>query len=263
MTPPHRCVSALAACLFSACAFASLSTDLHGSSYEGAGIGAAGAQGGSYGDSSGSESGDGGASTYSYDPHRHDSKPSDGAVAVGNGLPLLLPNVGQGGGAGAGSSDVPDYSYSPLEEEGGGHLAGAQDPGGRASYNARAGGRDNPLLPTAERGASGGGGGATSVSSPASFPRSSTRGQRNAPRPSWPPPPSPPDLTHEALYWTHEGSIRTNALGGAAGAFGTELRIKGVSWFGLESKPCSIGGLEKMSVEVRSFHRPHASLTHE
>ena len=52
------------------------------------------------------------------------------------------------------------------------------------------------------------------------------------------------------MYWTKKGTIRTNALGGGGGAEGTELQIKGVSWFGLESKPCSIGGLEQMPVDM-------------
>ena len=34
------------------------------------------------------------------------------------------------------------------------------------------------------------------------------------------------------------------------GVEGTELKIKGVSWFGMESRPCAVGGLEQMPVEI-------------
>ena len=54
-------------------------------------------------------------------------------------------------------------------------------------------------------------------------------------------------------YWTQGASIYTNAWvdGGSVPGPGeepaepVELRINGVSWSGLESKPCVLGGLEK------------------
>ena len=59
-----------------------------------------------------------------------------------------------------------------------------------------------------------------------------------------PPPPGPaasppPHAWIDARFWTHRGTLRTNFFGGSSGAGdGTELKVKGVSWFGLESKPC-------------------------
>ena len=80
---------------------------------------------------------------------------------------------------------------------------------------------------------------------------------------SHPPPPSPlhvaaaavatpaPTWDQRAQFWTHRGSLRTNIInGGATTPEGSELKVKGVSWFGLESKPCLIGGLDQMPVEA-------------
>ena len=75
----------------------------------------------------------------------------------------------------------------------------------------------------------------------------------NAARLPAPPPPRPATNAAEtiALYWTREGRIFTNVVEeGATPREGTELKIKGVSWFGLESKPCAIGGLDQMPVEA-------------
>jgi len=49
-----------------------------------------------------------------------------------------------------------------------------------------------------------------------------------------------------ADYWTEGSQIFTNAFGAARER--TPLRIKGVSWFGLDSRPCQIGGLGELSV---------------
>ena len=73
--------------------------------------------------------------------------------------------------------------------------------------------------------------------------------KRPLPPPSPPPSPPPPDHSRDAHYWTDGSTIRTNVLGGQGGHEGVELKIKGISWFGLESKPCVIGGLDKMPVE--------------
>ena len=45
-------------------------------------------------------------------------------------------------------------------------------------------------------------------------------------------------MNSAADYWTTGASIFTNAFGTGP----TELRIKGVSWFGLENRKCYIGG---------------------
>ena len=61
--------------------------------------------------------------------------------------------------------------------------------------------------------------------------------RRPTPPPTPPPAPPPPDHSREAHFWTHGDQIRTNVLGGEGGYEGRELKIKGISWFGLESKP--------------------------
>lgn len=55
-----------------------------------------------------------------------------------------------------------------------------------------------------------------------------------------------------ASYWTSGASIFTNAwsedgtfTGSHNGAKPVELKINGVSWSGLESSPCVLGGLER------------------
>ena len=58
-----------------------------------------------------------------------------------------------------------------------------------------------------------------------------------SPPAGWPSPPSPPPDTAE--YWTEGELIHTNAFKLPAGE---SLIIKGVSWFGLESGVCFIGG---------------------
>ena len=79
------------------------------------------------------------------------------------------------------------------------------------------------------------------------------RGSTNGPGGAEPPSPSPPPPTvtassrqMDAAYWTHDATLRTSSLGGSSGADGTELKIKGVSWFGLDSMPCVLGGLDKV-----------------
>lgn len=66
-------------------------------------------------------------------------------------------------------------------------------------------------------------------------------------RPPWPPPrtpdppkpPAPPAPPPDrAEYWTSGRRLMTNAFN----TDGQPLRLKGVSWFGLESMPCYIGG---------------------
>lgn len=49
----------------------------------------------------------------------------------------------------------------------------------------------------------------------------------------------------EAEYWTRGAQIFTNAWGDFAG---TPLRIKGASWFGLESGSCTVGGADHTSL---------------
>ena len=77
----------------------------------------------------------------------------------------------------------------------------------------------------------------------------------NAADPPDPPPPPPPSpmrtiSSPQVMYWTERGRIKTNLFGGAGGREGAELVIKGVSWFGLDSKPCVIGGLAEMPVSA-------------
>ena len=205
---------------------APLTTAQHGDSYEGTSIGAAGI-GGTYDDASKND--------YSYSPLDNPKKQQPQQQAeerTPGGLPLLLPTGSQS------DDSLPDYSYAPPEAEGSSATEAAlQRAAGKASYEARTGGANHPLLPNA--GAAGG------ITRPVL-----STARKKGPRPVPPPPPSPPDFSHSALYWTHKASLRTNALGGEGGVHGTELRIKGVSWFGLESKPCAIGGMEQMPVDI-------------
>ena len=54
------------------------------------------------------------------------------------------------------------------------------------------------------------------------------------------------DGSTRADFWTRDGEIFTNAFG--SGSVRSALKIKCVSWFGMESAPCQIGGLGEMSV---------------
>ena len=49
-----------------------------------------------------------------------------------------------------------------------------------------------------------------------------------------------------ADFWTQNGEIFTNAFGSRS--LRSPLKVKGVSWFGMDSVPCQIGGLGEMSV---------------
>lgn len=74
----------------------------------------------------------------------------------------------------------------------------------------------------------------------------------------WPPsPPSPPPvpmlpplpafgpLLHRSEYYTYGSTLFTNTWGGDA----TPVRIKGASWFGMETEVCFIGGADKRDVD--------------
>ena len=60
-------------------------------------------------------------------------------------------------------------------------------------------------------------------------------------------------------FWTRGSSLYTNAFGSASSTGDREpLRIKGVSWFGLESSPCYPGGASKGKIELgMEFLRTH------
>ena len=63
----------------------------------------------------------------------------------------------------------------------------------------------------------------------------------------------------QADYWTQRSSLYTNAFGSASATGDREpLRIKGASWFGLESSPCYPGGASKGKIELgMEFLRTH------
>ena len=60
-------------------------------------------------------------------------------------------------------------------------------------------------------------------------------------------------------FWTRGSSLYTNAFGSASSTGDREpLRIKGASWFGLESSPCYPGGASKGKIELgMEFLRTH------
>ena len=60
-------------------------------------------------------------------------------------------------------------------------------------------------------------------------------------------------------FWTKGSSLYTNAFGYASAPGDREpLRIKGASWFGLESSPCYPGGASKGKIELgMEFLRTH------
>ena len=73
--------------------------------------------------------------------------------------------------------------------------------------------------------------------------------------PQPPPPPPPPGPRPAASYWASGSSVYTNAWAADGMAIPgapvtdkhqepIELKINGVSWSGLESSPCVLGGLE-------------------
>ena len=80
------------------------------------------------------------------------------------------------------------------------------------------------------------------------------------PPPKPPRPPPPPDApmatigVRAADFWTSRSSLYTNAFGSRD----EPLRIKGASWFGLDSNPCIPGGASKGKVELgMAFLRRH------
>ena len=79
------------------------------------------------------------------------------------------------------------------------------------------------------------------------------------PLPAPRPPPHPPLLPHHAAaaaeYWTEGSRIFTNAWGEGEAA---EVRVKGVNWFGLESRRCVLGGAGEMPLaDIARFVRSH------
>ena len=57
-----------------------------------------------------------------------------------------------------------------------------------------------------------------------------------------------------ADFWTTQSSIYTNAFGSS----NQPVRIKGASWFGLDSNPCIPGGSSKGKIENgMAFLRTH------
>ena len=80
------------------------------------------------------------------------------------------------------------------------------------------------------------------------------------PPPKPPRPPPPPDAPlssvgrRKADFWTRHSQLYTNAFGDPD----VPLRIKGASWFGLESSPCYPGGADKAKVKLGfEFLRQH------
>ena len=88
---------------------------------------------------------------------------------------------------------------------------------------------------------------------------------RPPPLPPKPPRPPPPPYTpmssigkRQSDFWTQGSNLYTNAFGSATSDGREPLRIKGASWFGLESSPCYPGGASKGKIDLgMEFLRTH------